>query len=281
MKKSLINMRAVALLLILSVFLLQFQRVFASAETQIKSGDIMTLNKLGITQYAKIVDTDNVIIDGEKKTEFVVEVGDVINKIVVLEDSEEMISIWTKQDSICNVLELHKNGDIILDGNKVEVTYEDPEVLKPINPSISPRAGATIYWRDDVRYGKAADYSHYYNSENIKDINLKKTLESITLSALLGIIGAVMGAHLGPVGSYLVSFAFSAGSALFQYLLQADPYTTHLSCKSKIYTHKNYKSGYIPSLFTYIWKYNTTFYSKANYGGSTKYATSYLHNLQG
>ena len=278
MKKSLINMRAVALLLILSVFLLQFQRVFASAETQVKSGDIMTLNKLGITQYAKIVDTDNVIIDGEKKTEFVVEVGDITNKIAVLEDSDEMISIRVKQDSICNILELHENGDIILDGNKVEVTYGDSEALESVNPPISPRAGATIYWRDDVRYGKAADYSNFLKNDNIKDINLKKTLSNIALSALLTIMGTAMAGLLGAA----ITFAAGAGAEVYNYLMARDSNTSHLSCKSKVYTHKNYKSGYIPSLFTFIYKYKTVYYSKTQYGGTkTPEVTSYKYNMQG
>lgn len=278
MKKISINIKAVALLLIISVFLLQFQRVFASAETTGASGDIKTLDKLGITEYAKIVDTNDVKIGGEKKTEFVVEVGDITNKIVVLEDSDEMISIQTKQDSICNILELHKNGDIILDGNKVEITYEDQATLEPMDPQISPRAGATIYWQDDVRYGKAADYSNFLKNDNIKDINLKKSLSNIALSALLTIMGTAMSGIIGAA----ITFAAGAGAEIYNYLKARDANTSHLSCKSKVYTHKNYKSGYIPSLFTFIYKYKTTYYSKTQYGGTkTPEVTSYKFNMQG
>lgn len=278
--------KIIAIVLVACVFIAQLQPALAITIVEKASRDKKTLDEIGITQFATIIDTETVKVGDVDKTEFKVEIGDIQNRIVVLEDSDEKVVIQIKQDEICNILKIYKNGDLVLDGNKVEITREKNITSESTIPEVMPRAGATIYWKDKVSYGSSSDYSNYLKNENISDINLNKMLGDIALSALITVLGGAIGYAVGgAVGAGvggIVSFATDAGTKIYSYLKARDSQSTHLSCKSIIYTHKNYKSGYIPSLFTYIYKFKTTCYSKAGYGGEkSPEVEAYKYNMQG
>lgn len=278
MKKNIFK-KGCVLFTIICMFTLQLQAVAAMVNIP-KVDDTMSdkqaLEELGITGFANIVEDKKVTVGDELKTQFTVKSGDIINDITVLENSDEKISLQIEQEDICNVLEVYDDGKIVLDGYPVIIERENDAAVMSNSEPVVRRAGATIYWKDKVDYGTASDYSHFLKNENIADIELNKTISKIGLSALLSIMGIAMG---GGVAGGL--FASGAGNEIYNYFLSKDPNTTALSCKSKVYTHKNYTSGYIPSIFTFIYKYKTTFYSKANYGGSSTAKTVYKYNMQG
>ena len=270
--------------LVLCIIALQFQVVFASTAAGLSNksyeSDMKVLDKLGITGFSQVVNKSKVDVNGEQKNMFTVQSGDIINDITVLQNSADTVVLKIDQDAdgITNVLEFRSNGDIILDGNLVEITYDVDMKSSFDTPVISPKAGATIYWRDKVPYGSASDYSHFLKNENVADIALKKTISKIGFAALLSILG---GAVAGSLTAAVSSFAPAAGELIYDYFLDNAGTTSNLSCKSKVYTHKNYTSGYIGYISSFVYKYNTTFYSKKNYAGVSKTCTAYKVNMQG
>lgn len=278
MKSMIMKRRIAVVIMIISVLLLQMQPVLALTDAgSILNQEKRVLDEIGMTQFATIVDSKEVTIDGKIKTEFELEIGNIKNQVVVLEDNDEKKSLQVKQGNICNVLELYENGDIILDGNKVEIVYENNSAYEEEPASVMPRAGATIYWKDKVSYGTAADYSNYLKAENISSIALKQEIYKVALAALIEILGKAMSGITGEI----VSFALDASEDIYQYFMDQDPYSKYMSCKSKVYTHKNYSSGYIPTLFTFIYKYKATFYSGQNYSGTSKQVQVFKYNMQG
>lgn len=274
--------------LVLCIIALQFQVVFASTAAGLSNksyeSDMKVLDKLGITGFSQVVNKSKVDVNGEQKNMFTVQSGDIINDITVLQNSADTVVLKIDQDAdgITNVLEFRSNGDIILDGNLVEITYDGDMKSSFDTPVISPKAGATIYWRDKVPYGSASDYSHFLKNENVADIALKKQISDTAFSTLLSILSKAIGFATGGFGGVIVGvFAQKAGQAVYDYFKKNAASTTALSCKSKVYTHKNYTSGYIGYISSFVYKYNTTFYSKKNYAGVSKTCTAYKVNMQG
>lgn len=270
-----------SVLLIICIIGIQMQAAFASAPNANGSmTDRQALENLGVTGFGEIVEVKTVNVDGGDKNQYTVKSGDIINNIIVLENSDEKISLKIEQGDITNELVLLRNGDMILDGNKVEIEREIVSENMNTESEIMPLAGATIYWKDvsKLSYGTKADYSHFLKNYNVKDIKLQKAISSLSLSALLIIMGGAMSGLAGAA----ISFAADAGRTFYSYIQDKDPKTQVLSCKSKVYTHKNYHSGYIPSLFTYIYRYDVTCYSRAGYLGSAKGPlTVFKYNMQG
>ena len=136
---------------------------------------------------------------------------------------------------------------------------------------VEPRAGYSIYYVKSCPYGSASDYTNAYSSEKIANIALSTTISKMsektfiaTVSRKLGMSGSVVESALGDV--------YSA-------LKKSNPQTKNISYSASVMTHKSYKSGYIPSQFTYVYKYNMKFYSKANYSGTEKAVTLYKCKL--
>lgn len=266
--------KMMASVLAICVFVLQLQPAFAvNSGVTVAKNDREVLDKMGITTFATITSEHAVVIDNEEKTEYQVAIGSITNEITVLENSDEKQSIQVVQGDICNRLDIYTNGDIVLDGNLVEVTRE--EVVEPTSDDIVTYAGATIYWKDTPDYGKASDYSNFLKNENVKDIALKQKVSKIAVSALMSILGKAMS------GGIVARLTKTAANKIYSYFIKQDPYSEQLSCKSKVYTHKSYVSGYIPERCTFIYKYKSTFYSEKNYGGSYIDADLYKHNMQG
>lgn len=262
----------VASILIFCLLLVQLQPAHAISKKMI-ADEKAALEKVGIMHFVEIVDTKKVKLGQNTKTQYTVKSGEILNNIIVLENSSEKITLRIEQDDICNTLEVKNNGDIILDGKKIVIEKEASD-----DSGVKPLAGASIYIKDTVSYGTEGSYGHFLKNENISNIELNKLLSGIALSALL----AIMGAAMTGISAYVIPFAAGAGAAIYDYLMRQNPNTTALSCKSKVYTHNSYPSGYIPSLFTFIYKYKVTYYPKANYGGkAADPEIVYKYNMQG
>ncbi len=125
---------------------------------------------------------------------------------------------------------------------------------------IEPKAGYSIFYKKSCPYGSPGDYTHYYGEEKSANINLGKDLTELSGVAFQ----AFMLTYFGVVGDV----AANIFDQFYNILLETEPTTSALSYKADMYSHKNYKSGYVPSQFTFIWKYNLKLYSKTNYKGS-------------
>ena len=271
-----------SLLLIICMLCLHIQYVYAGNEhTDINRlstlNEEQVLDHIGITNFAEIIETEKVQINREERTKFTVQCEDIINEIIVIENTPNKIKLKIKQDDILDVIEIRNDGKILLDGNLIDTEYDYSTAYISKSNEIMPMAGASIYWRDNVNYGKESDYNHYYSTLNIKDIPLKQAISDITLSGFLTIFGG----YLAGLAGAAISFAASSGTTLYNYFQTRDSSTRALSVKGKFYTPKNYTSGYVPSLFTFIWKYDFTAYSQRNYGGVQTPGIAYKCNMQG
>ena len=279
MTKNYMIKKVLAITLVFSMLLLQTQTAFANngVTDSALSSEEQLLCELGIIPSADSVSEKNVSMNGTEKVCRTLRFGEIYNDIIVLENSTEKTVLDITQGDIHNVLEFNANGDVILDGNPVEVTYAQTAPSTDMS-AISPRAGATIYYKDAPEYGLKSDYTHFLKNQNVADIKLNEKISSMACSAFISIIVFYVSSS---VYAAAVAGAITELSDVYNDFIHADPDTTGLSCKAKVYTHKNYTSGYIPSIFTFIYKYSCTFYSKTIYQGTTSSTTIYMHNMQG
>ncbi len=170
-----------------------------------------------------------------------------------------------KENNITNVLEVYKDGRIVVDGVPIEISYEN-------NNSNIRRIGSSVYFKGNPDYGSGSSYSKYYSNENIADVQLRRNVSSFATAVLVWIMSEAMGGVPGKALGLL--------SAALSFISSSDPYSTALSCKSQIYVHKT-QGAYIASKFTFIYRYNTMLYSRTNYGGTSQYVVIYKHNYQG
>lgn len=226
---------------------------------------------MGIADCVNLEQEGQCEIKGFDRTVLVVEANGIENTITVLNENDNYITVSVEQGNINNLLTISSDGRIILDGNAVVIKYDT-------DSNVAPRsAGSSYNSASSPQYGTTAEYSHYYTTSNVADIELNETLSSIALTVLLSIMGYAMYEVLGA----LIPTCLDIGVDLYNYFTSVDSDTTYLSCKSTIYTHSRFTSGYIPSLFMYIYKYRTTFYSRRNYNGSSITKVSYLEKYVG
>ena len=136
---------------------------------------------------------------------------------------------------------------------------------------VEPRAGYSIYYVKSCPYGSASDYTNAYSSEKIANIALSTTISKMTTETFISTVRSKLGISGSAVESVL--------SDVYSALKKSNPQTKNISYSANVMTHKNYKSGYIPSQFTYVYKYNMKFYPKANYSGTAKAVTLYKCKL--
>lgn len=214
-------------------------------------------------QILSISDIDNC---GDNIKEYTVKYGDKINTISILNHDTNKTTLQIKQpsDNISNTLEIYSDGRMILDGSLIKVNT---------STEITPCAGSSIYFNNSPGYGSASDYSHYFKQENISDIAFNTLISNIATGTLMSIIfyamGGIVASGLGYVCDIISEF------------VNYNPNSRSLSSKSTVYSHRSYPSGYIPSTFSHVYKYRTTFYSKINYGGISRTVTMYKHIMHG
>ena len=220
-----------------------------------------------IKQFGEIRQIKEVNISKKVFKEYTVRCGDIENNIVILDRNKEkdVFRVVEKENNITNVLEVYKDGRIVVDGVPIEISYEN-------NNSNIRRIGSSVYFKGNPDYGSGSSYSKYYSNENIADVQLRRNVSSFATAVLVWIMSEAMGGVPGKALGLL--------SAALSFISSSDPYSTALSCKSQIYVHKT-QGAYIASKFTFIYRYNTMLYSRTNYGGTSQYVVIYKHNYQG
>lgn len=172
-------------------------------------------------------------------------------------ESNNWVKLEITEKDKHNTIILDEIGNLFLDGNKIEITYEN-ENLEPIRRT----GGIHYYYSANPIYGSSSEYTHYVKKQNVSDIPLQQSISSLTVGALATIIGFLYAPLSAPlsVASTLIS-AFSVTK------------TKSLSCQSKIYTHKVYTTGNTPS--GYCEKKSTRWFSKTDYRGESTVTTEF------
>ena len=127
-----------------------------------------------------------------------------------------------------------------------------------------------IYFTKKCPYGKAKDYSKYGWSSSCSDINLKRAVKDIAMSAFIAVLCAVCG--VGTIAT------FCAGAA-YTFICEYRPSAKGLSYKLKTYYNKKtyswWNGAYIRAINKEVMKYSYTWYTKYNYKGKQIGNTAY------
>lgn len=105
---------------------------------------------------------------------------------------------------------------------------------------------------------------------NYHNIALGTRLENIAKSAYIAILISTL-----PVSVITAAIA----GALFGELVAKAPDAERLSVKVETFTHKNYTSGFVSPIITWVWKYKYSYYTTTNCSGSV-IATDYAYKCQ-
>lgn len=222
--------------------------------------DMEELEKCGILEAGIIQKIEAKA--GESKN-YKIKIGDYTNAITVLNNSDDMFEFEVVQDDITEIVKVTATGEICIDGNKVRIENEEEN-----NKTGDVMAfDSQLWFQKKCPYGKAADYSKYLSTVSNGDIRFTKTLQDISISAYVTVVVAACG------GKELAGWV---ASSVYTALRNYEPNTKGISYKAKKYYHKkSSSSGYINSIRQYVYKYNYTWYTKANYKGKTAKATAY------
>lgn len=163
-----------------------------------------------------------------------------------------------------NVLEYKTNGDIFLDGEKVEVKTES--TVTSLDP---PTIKGQRYnkWQKACPYGVASDYSTVYQTIS-KNLTFQQAISSYGVSVLCGLLVAIFLTGLPAL------FLGSAVTIVVSYFLNNNPTARAMSGKDVSYVHKT-KGAYIIDMGEYIYKHIMTFYATQNYTNQVSTSTDY------
>ncbi|MCR2044808.1 hypothetical protein [Anaerosalibacter massiliensis] len=216
--------------------------------SQIES-EIATLNNCHID--TSIIKKVNVT---EKGNEYILNYKNIDEKVTIKSNDNENVTIIVSDGKKSNTISFTKDGSIILDGYKVQVSQvneTDMNIAKTIwkgKKSLTP-------------YGnlKPSDYNRYLTSGK-QNIALGKALNALTITALSSIIGS-----LHPYLGITVSLA-GVAKGVYDVLVAVNPKTEYLGCKYTTYT-----AG------AYDYKYINKFYANRQCTGRYRQELSYEH----
>lgn len=163
-----------------------------------------------------------------------------------------------------NIVEYKTNGDIMLDGGKVEVKTE---VTAASLDEFVVLAQRYNIWQSACPYGTASDYSTDYQTVN-KILTFEQAIKSYGVSALCGIIVALF--VTGMPGVLLGA----AVTTLITYFTTNNPTARAMSCVDKSYVH-NTEGAYNNVTGEYIYKHMMTFFATLSYSIPVSTSTSY------
>ena len=227
--------------------------------------DIQDLEKVGMLSEGKLLN----VKEEAGKYIYELQFQDVYNEVEVLESNEKTRTLHCVQpDSNSeDTVEFRANGDIILDGKKVEC--EIGENVEKATPRYSNYSTAKTY--KSCPYGKAGDYTILGGKKNVVSINFKKTIVNMTISAISSIM---LGFLTASIWSSIVGSVAAEG--VLSWLQREKSTTKYLSVKAKYYYHKNTSGkGYVPQVNKEIKKVVGQYYEKENYKGSSYTRTRY------
>ena len=179
-------------------------------------------------------------------------------KITIIENTSERVELKFQNGDKVNSIAFTDDGRTYMCGKDVTTFDENGKPEKAKLFDIQPKAGFSTYYSNKCPYGSASDYTHKYGTEQNANMALSDRLGDLIVETFISFLCGkfVVG---GPVAEELFK-------AVYYELKKTNPQTTALSYKATLWSHKNYSSGYVPSLFTFVWKYKVTLYPKANFG---------------
>lgn len=148
-----------------------------------------------------------------------------------------------------------ETNEIYVNDKPVKYTYE--VATDSTEAPIVKSGAAKVRYHNSKKpaYGKKSNYTYKFSSKNVSDIQFVQAIGSLAVGTVLLVISAIcpwVGGVLSVASS--IKAAFDAKN------------TKHLSCKDKVYRHKNHKNGWYRGHYCEMHK--TTWYPEKNYGGA-------------
>nr|WP_312577948.1 hypothetical protein [Sedimentibacter sp.] len=220
--------------------------------SQIES-EIVSLNNCHID--TSIIEEVNVTSSGN---EYTLNYNGIDEKVTIESSDNEGVTIVTSDGEKSNVISFEKDGSIILDGYKVQISQLDQMYT---NSDVITRG---IVWKGVKSlspYGslKPSDYNDFLSSGK-QNISLGKALDTLTITALSALIGT-----FHPYVGIAVTLAGVAES-VYNVLVAVNPKSEYLGCA---YT------TYIAGASDY--KYINKFYANSECTGTYRQEISYEH----
>ena len=196
-------------------------------------------------------------------------------EVTILENTPSHVELKFNEKGNVDILSLSSDNRAYLNGKEIKVTDSAgnrvPISLFSDEVTVEPKAGFSTYFTSRCPYGSAGDYTNKYDTASDGDIQLTKKIKDYGTKEFISFICAFFGAAS--------TLSEKVMNVLYDWLKTTDPQTDALSYSATIWTHKSYKSGYIPSLFTFVYKWNLKLYSKEDFNGSVKSQVVYKCKL--
>ena len=220
--------------------------------------DLNEFNRLGFTLEnissieKKGVSREYIFTDNPKAVIKVSEIDDAVKYIIT-------------EDTLTNEVIFHDNGDIYLDGEKIEISNTNDA------PTVQPKAAGIVYMNTTkCPVGKATDYTKKVKSTSDANIALSKALGSINTSAVAAIIGKIV---------WQVGIAITAAQAIKSIVDATNNSSKYLSYKTTTYYHIKSNGGWIGGRL--VTQYATNWYTKKNFGGKKVRKLTYRLGVTG
>lgn len=186
--------------------------------------------------------------------------------VIKISEIEGAVKYIITEDTLTNEVAFHDNGDVYLDGQKIEISNSGNGA-----PTIQPRAAGIVYMNTTkCPVGKAADYTKKVKSTSDSNIELSKALGSINTTAVAAIIGKIV---------WQVGIAITAAQAIKALVDATNKSSKYLSYKTTSYYHKKSSGGWIGGRLAT--KYVTTWYTEKSFGGKSVKKTTYRVGVTG
>ena len=211
-------------------------------------------------------------LDGTVKPRYLL---DDKTEVTILENTPSHVELKFNEKGNVDILSLSSDNRAYLNGEEIKVTDSAgnrvPISLFSDEVTVEPKAGFSTYFTSRCPYGSAGDYTHRYGTEKDGNIALTNQLKDIATNTFISIMCSFFGV--------MKNLSESVMKGIYDWLKTTDPQTDALSYSATVWTHKSYTSGYIPSLFTFVYKWSLKLYSKENYKGNVKYQVVYKCKL--
>lgn len=238
--------------------------------------DLFVIEKMGILFSGAVVEILYEQNNGAPTFRYVVDFGTITNTVEVIENNEDMFTVRCVEGDKVDVLSKSKDGTLFLDGEEIIIEQEMPPAFARAGNvgGITPYATETWFQKKSP-YGSASDYNYLLTTLNYNktEVKFNKAIRYLTVSAFTSAMASSIAAWagIGPIGEFAIGEVLSA-------LVDIDGDVSAVSYKARVYTHKNYTSGYIAPIIMRVWKYQYQYYASPNLTGP--YTTNYEFKCQ-
>lgn len=199
---------------------------------------------------------------------YTVHFGDITDTVEVLYAKDGCYTVKCIEGDKENILSKTAKGEIFLNGKKVEFSIDNDNMPEHFSSErIAPLATET-WFQKTCPYGNPSDYSHRLTSYDysVAAVHFNMMLKDLTTYTFCAVMASSIASWTAIAAINGTEFATGF---IFNELVNINAYSTAVSYTARVYTHRNYTSGFITPIITRVWKYKYTYHAEANYNGNS------------